>query len=79
MGFNYSAFRHFYLGGILMAATNKNIISKLLKEGTSAGPVNQEMIDWCFERARVYGSVKRYGWMDWLSQSRDKFRPTKIK
>jgi hypothetical protein len=59
----------------MMAATNKQIIAKLLKKGTSAGPVTQEMIDWCFERARKNNSVKNYLWMDWLGQARVKFKP----
>jgi hypothetical protein len=58
-----------------MAATNKQIIAKLLKEGTSAGPVTQEMIDWCFERARENDSVKNYLWMDWLGLARTIFKP----
>jgi len=62
-----------------MATTNKNIIRKLLREGTTSGPVTQKMIDYCFTRTRYWckregkRTLGPYAWMDFLGEARKEY------
>jgi len=59
-----------------MATTVKSIEQRLLKKGTAAGPVSQEMIE---TAKHIYNSVigtetkpDRFGWLDFLSVARER-------
>lgn len=57
-----------------MQATLKALEQKLLRDGTAAGPVTQEMIDFCKARYEELAPGEKWGWTDLLPVAREKFK-----